>query len=54
MIDWSLKNRTDEETRTRMYFEVKRKGASKFDGQLWVTLELRGGGWQLVSYTCYY
>ncbi len=54
LVSWRLTNRSDESTKTRMYYKVKRRTYDGYLGQLWVTLERQGTDWQVTSYECFY
>ena len=55
LVAWRLENRTGDAARVRMYYEVQRKTyRPAFQGQLWVTVERRGGNWQVSQYESWY
>ena len=56
LVAWRLENRSgDAAAKVRMYFRAHRKTyRAGYRGQLWLTVERRGGDWQVSEYECWY
>jgi hypothetical protein len=53
LISWELKDRHDEGQRSDLRYLIRYQG-SEYTGQLWITVEKTGGGWQVISYAPIY
>lgn len=51
LVDWRLRNRSDQFDKVRIYFQVNRSGYDGYKGQSWVTVEkkLTVGKWPTMS-----
>lgn len=54
LLSWKLKNRTDENNKVRLYYEVNRQEYKDNRGQVWVTLEKAGEDWHVTRYDSAY
>lgn len=54
LLAWELTNRSDNGANVRMYYLAHRRTYQGYQGQLWITVENRGGQWQVVNYECFY
>ena len=54
LMAWQLTNRSDNSQAIRMSYRAQRRSYDGYQGQLWITVEKRGGDWQVTKYECFY
>jgi len=54
LLAWRLTDREDSFEKVKIYYQVKRKNYTNYDGKVWVTVEKLDGQWRTTHYESIY